>query len=324
MSVPPAELRDPLFILATPHSSSWTLSAMCGQHPQMYAVPELHLFVTHTIAEWLELCHPATFQMKHGLLRAVAQLFFGEQSESTVRQADGWLMRRSYVTTGFFLELLAEATHPRLLVEASPSIVHQLAFMERAYLMFPQARFLHLVWHPRAFAESVLESVGQLSRSGPLPPSHWLVQLASISIPGEGQKHSEQLGGILDPQGAWYCLNKNICEFLETVPKDQKLRVCGESLRTNADEFLEQIATWMDLRADEAAIQLMKHPERSPYAALGPSNAPFGTDVFLPGIPDLRFSGRVIEGLDEPLPWRSDGQRFFPEVKRLAREFGYK
>ena len=324
MSVPPAELRDPLFILATPHSSSWTLCAMCGQHPRMYAVPELHLFVAHTIAEWLELCAPATFEMNHGLLRALAQLFFGAQSESTIKQASGWLMRRSHVTTGFLLEILAEATHPRLLVEASPSIVHQLAFMQRAYLMFPHARFLHLVWHPRAFAESVLESVRLLSRSGPLPPSHWLVRLALTPMPTEDQNPSEQPGSVLDPQGAWYCLNKNICGFLDTVPKDQQLRVCGESLRADADEFFARIATWMDLQVDPTAIQLMKHPERSPYAALGPANAPFGTDVFLPGAPVLCAEGEVIEGLDEPLPWRDDGQGFFPEVKRLAREFGYK
>jgi hypothetical protein len=296
---------------------------MCGQHPQIYAVPELHLFVAENIAEWLEVCKSATFQMNHGLLRAVAQLFFGAQTESTVRQAAGWVRRRSHFTTGFLLETLAEATHPRLVVEASPSIVYHLDFMHRAYLMFPHGRFLHLVWHPRAFAESVLDSIRELSRSGPLPPSHWLVQLASISMPSARQDPSEQ-PSILDPQGAWYRLNKNICDFLDTVPERQKLRIRGESLRTNADEVLGQFAMWMALQTDSAAIQLIKHPERSPYATLGPSNAPFGTDVFLPGTPSFLSTGEESDSLDEPLPWREDGQGFFPEVKELAREFGYK
>jgi len=324
MSVRPAELADPLFILAAPHSSSWTLCAMLGQHPQMYAVPELHLFVAQTVAQWFDLCAPATFQMNHGLLRAVAQLFFGAQTESTVRQAAGWLMRRSHVTTGFLLETLAEMTHPRLLVEGSPSIVHQLDYMQRAYLMFPQAHFLHLVWHPRVFAESVWESIRELSRSGPLPPSHWLIQLASIAPPGGRQNSSEQPGAVLDPQWAWYCLNKNICTFLDSVHKDRQLRICGESLRTNAEGALGQIATWLDLRADEEAIQSMKHPDRSPYATLGPPNAPFGTDVFLPGTPSFYSKGKAIAGLDEPLPWRQDGQGFSGEVKQLARQLGYK
>lgn len=295
---------------------------MCGQHPQMYAVPELHLFVAQTMAEWLNLCESATFQMNHGLLRAVAQLFFGVQTESTVRQAAGWVRRRSHVTTGFLLETLAEATHPRLLVDASPSIVHHLDFMHRAYLMFPHGRFVHLVWHPRAFAESVLEGMRELSRAGPLPPSHWLVQLASISTPSAPQDPSEH--SILDPQGAWYRLNKNIRDFLDGVPERQKLRICGESLRMNADEVLGQFADWMGLRTDGAAIQLLKHPERSPYATLGPANAPFGTDAFLPGTPSLFSTSECKDSLDEPLPWRKDGQGFFPEVKELARDFGYK
>jgi sulfotransferase family protein len=324
MSVRPAELADPLFILATPHSSSWTLCAMLGQHPQMYAVPELHLFVAQTVAQWFELCAPASFQMNHGLLRAAAQLLFGAQTETTVRQADGWLMRRSHVTTGFLLECLAEMTHPRLLVEGSPSIVHQVDFLQRAYLMFPQAHFLHLVWHPRVFAESVWEGIREFSRSGPLPPSHWLIQLASTAPPVGGQNPSDQLGAVLDPQWAWYCLNQNICAFLNSLPKDQQLRICGESLRTNAEAVLGQVATWLSLRADGEAVESMKHPDRSPYATLGPPNAPFGTDVFLPGTPSFFFKGEAIGGLDEPLPWRQNGGGFSPEVKELARELGYK
>jgi hypothetical protein len=324
MSVHPAELKDPLFILATPHSSSWTLCAMLGQHPQMYAVPELHLFAAQTVTQWFELCAPATFQMNHGMLRAVAQLFFGAQTESTVRQAAGWLMRRSHVTTGFLLETLSEMTFPRLLVEGSPSIVHQLDYMQRAYLMFPQAHFLHLVWHPRVFAESLWESIRELSRSGPLPPSHWLIQLASIAAPAGGQDPREQPSAGLDPQWAWYCLNKNICTFLNSVHKDQQLRICGESLRTNAEAVLRQIATWLDLRTDGKAIEAMKHPDRSPYATLGPPNAPFGTDVFLPGTPSFFPNVEATDGLDAPLRWRQDGQSFSREVHQLAQELGYK
>jgi hypothetical protein len=119
-------------------------------------------------------------------------------------------------------------------------------------------------------------------------------------------------------------LNKNICAFLNSVQKDQQLRICGESLRTNAETVLGQIATWLNLRADGKAIELMKHPDRSPYATLGPPNAPFGTDVFLPGTPSFFSKVETTGGLDGPLPWRHDGQGFSPEVNQLARELGYK
>jgi hypothetical protein len=298
---------------------------MLGQHPQMYAVPELHLFVAQTIGDWLEFCAPATFQMNHGMLRAVGELFFGGQSELTVRQAAGWLARRSYFTTGFLLETLAKMTFPRLLVEGSPSIVSRLDYMQRAYFMFPEAHFLHLVWHPRVFAESVLQSIQEFSRSGPLPSSHWLIQLASIPEPADEQHPDQQPRAVLDPQGAWYSANKNICSFLAMVPKDHQLRISGEWLRTNPEAALRQVVTWLNLRGDEEAIQLMKHPHRSPYASLGPPNAQFGTDVFLPGTPSFFCKGEAVEQrLDEPLPWRQDGQSFSGEVKELARELGYK
>src|SRR5215469_18178227 len=105
-----------LVILGPPRSFTTVVSAMLGQHPQMYGLPEVHLFTAETMAEWWRQCAEATFNMDHGLVRVAAQLFFGDQSEDNSRRAAGWLQRRTHFTTGLLLETLAERVRPRMLV----------------------------------------------------------------------------------------------------------------------------------------------------------------------------------------------------------------
>jgi hypothetical protein len=70
-------------------------------------------------------------------------------------------------------------------------------------------------------------------------------------------------------------------------------------------------------------MEEMKHPERSPFACIGPSNARYGNDSFFLESPELRPGRASAKSLEGPLSWRSDGRGFAPAVLRLAREFGY-
>lgn len=293
---------------------------MLGQHPQMYGLPELHLFSGETIAEWWDVCSRESYDMDHGLVRTVAEVYFGSQTDATITRARGWLRRRSHITTGFLFEQLAERLSPLILVEKSPSVVYRLEFLQRALAMFPHARFLHLVSHPRTYAESVMEVIRELEKLQPLPRSHWLRHLASYPHSEFGDISSDSM---LDPQAGWYALNMNIVEFLTSVPDGRKRMVKGEDLLSSSDGSLLEINAWLGVRTDSEAVEAMRHPERSPYACDGPSVASFGSDMFvLPG-PLVRsdwLEGRSLEG---PLSWRDDGQGFSSEVKRLAKQFGY-
>ena len=307
-------VQRPLFILAAPRSFTSVVCAMLGQHPQMYGLPELHLFGAETIGEWWEICERTRPAMPHGALRAVAELFYGKQTEHTITLAGGWLRRRSHYTTGFLLESLAERVHPRFVVEKSPGTVRRPEFLRRAYRMFPDARFIHLVRHPRGQGESVLKFIDNASRTGPVP--RWLLHLAK-SAPRSKLRDSREL----DPQGGWYERNLNICEFLELVPADQKMRMRGEDILTDPSRHLQEIAGWLDVRTDAQAIEEMKHPERSPYACFGPKNARAGNDPSFLCDPVLRPAQVKRQSIEGPLHWRSG--EFRPKVKRLARKFGY-
>src|SRR5215469_4507088 len=110
-------MAQPLFLLAPPRSYTALTCAMLGQHPQMYDLPETHLFSAPTVAKWWEICSQSTFHMQDGLLRAVAQLYFAEQTDGAVKASAGWLRRRAHFTTGFLFEELAEKVRPLVLVE---------------------------------------------------------------------------------------------------------------------------------------------------------------------------------------------------------------
>jgi hypothetical protein len=309
-------VERPIFVLAPPRSFSSIVSTMLGQHPQMYGLPGLELFAAETIGEWWDLCSDATFPMAHGALRAVAQLFFGEQREESVKLARGWLRRRAHFTTGYLLEVLAERVHPRIVVDKSMSNIYQPKSLRRSAQMFPGARFIHLVRHPHGHAESVLKFLREREKEGRVSAAHWIRRLAAW--PGVNNDGTE-----LDPQRGWYVLHARIRKFLESVPSEQQLRIRGEDVVTDPDLHLRKIAGWLGLRTDAAAINEMKHPERSPYACFGPPGARFGNDRFFLENPALRPACAEPQSLEGPVGWLGDGRGFSSDVRRLAGEFGY-
>jgi hypothetical protein len=149
----------------------------------------------------------------------------------------------------------------------------------------------------------------------------WLRQLACFSAANAdelSQEHAE-----LDPQQAWLALNKNIGDFLEALPKTQKLRVRAEDVLRDPDATLFAIAEWLAIGSDAEAIKAMKYPERSPYARFGPEGARYGDDVAFLRSPSLPEPSAEHDDLDTPFSWRDDGEGFSPEVRALARAFGY-
>ena len=315
-----------LFVLAPPRSFSWKFCAALGQHPQMYGLPEMHLFTARTVGEWWKLWAASTFTMSDGTLRAIAETLFGRQTEEAIQSASGWLRRRSHFTTAMVFEVLAEKLHPRILVDKSPSMVYSVSTMQLAYRMFPEARFLHLVRHPSNHCNSVYEGLEALRTAGPIPERHWLMELAKYPqlLPSEFGNHDSL---DINPQRAWYALNNNICNFLESVPKDQQIRVRAEEFVTSTDKTLGRVARWMGLSTDADAIAEMKHPERSPYSTQGPPNARFGNDTLYLDTASLyksTYKSAPSTGRRKGGSKGSKAGGLLPEVVDLARRLGYR
>jgi len=176
---------------------------------------------------------------------------------------------------------------------------------------------MQLTRHPQGYGESVVKALRVAEEYGGAP--RWLRKLAT----GPSPFPERELECDFDPQKSWYRLNKNICEFLQFVPDEQKLRLHGEEILANPDTVLREICSWLGLRQDDETIEMMKHPERSPYACFGPQNARFGNDHFFLADPVLRPARDITRSLNGPLSWRDDGQGFLPEVMELAERFAY-
>ena len=312
-------VQRPLFILAPPRSFTSVVCAMLGQHPQMYGLPELHLFAAETVRDRTRLAEQKDFNIHHGLLRVIAQLYFGEQSEVTVRAARGWPRRRLHSTTGLLFEDLAQEVAPRVLVEKSPINVRHIGSLHRIGAMFPQARFIHLVRHPMSYGDSIVKYLKRRAERYP-------AGAGAARSPEACATRSKTSPGTprVDPQISWFELHTNICRFLETVEGSRQMRVRGEELLADPDRFLRQIADWMELRTDAAAIEAMKHPERSPYACFGPLGARGGNDPFFLEDPVLRPEKAMPLSLDGLPGWCRRPHGFLPKVKHLAKQFGYR
>jgi hypothetical protein len=297
---------DPVLILAPPRSFTSVVCGMLGQHPQLYGLPEVNLFVAETMAERAGFIAVPRWS-EHGLLRAVAELFGGAQTPQTVALAERWLEIRANCSCVSVFRELAERVSPRVLVEKSPRSVMSVEYLYRAVQAFPETRFIHLLRHPRTQGESLWKLGGELAARnmrgldyGTDPPT-------------------------VDFQKAWYSMNVNILTFLAGLPEEQQLQIRGEQIMRDPATHLREIAGWLGLRTDDQAVEAMLHPERSPFACVGPVGAALGNDPSFLREPALRpiKSDSQEPSLDGPLPWREDGGEFSDEVRELAMEFGY-
>lgn len=307
------DVPRPVFILAAPRSYSSLVGAMVGQHPELYGVPELNLFQCETIQEFNtgetpmgEKKSPFWKSMRHGLLRAIAQIYTGEQSLESVRMAERWLRSREDRTSAEVFAELAEAVAPLRIVEKSPGVLRHRAYLDRMLDAFPDAQFIHLVRHPIPQGESVLKAKGGIG-----------VLMALNAV--------DQTGPIaaLEPQIAWYDAQVQILRFLDTLPDEQFVTLRGEDLLNDLDGTLAELCRWLGVSDAPEAIAAMRHPEESPYSTMGPANAPLGNDVNFLKSPALREGEIKVPSLDAALSWRKDGASLHPRVRDLAQTFGY-
>ena len=302
-------MAEPLFLLAPPRSYTSLVNAMLGQHPQAFGLPELCLFnVEHLVDMWIGVEGENAERgamMRHGLLRAVAEIFGGEQNSQTVNMARSWASARETWETGRVFKEIVNAIDPLVAVEKSPSYAIAVPRMLGLLKAFPNARFLHLVRHPVAQSKSVMA----------INDGAFTMKVNAFEI---GEDYA-----MMEPQIAWHDVNLNIMEFLERVPAERKIRMRGEDIMADPENQLAAIARWAGLRDDPEAVDAMMHPERSPFACFGPISALFGNDPnFLSG-PTFRPHKPKIPPLNKPVPWRKDGKGLYPEVISLANEFGY-
>ncbi|MCB1700662.1 MAG: sulfotransferase [Halioglobus sp.] len=298
-------MSAPLILLAPPRSFTSVTSAMLGQHPQMYGLPEVHLFVADTVGELFFYYKITGPRRSHGLLRTIAEVYMKTQNKKTIDLAKAWLIKNKNMPTAEVFHKIVSKIDPKIIVEKSVTTVWKPANLQRVEKVIPNARYIHLTRHPRGQCESMMEALETESGLTPQMQDH------STTPP------------TTDPQILWYNINSNIVDFLKDIPKERHMRIRGEDVLQNPDKHLREMSEWLGLRTDDEAIDEMKHPERSPFSKLGPPNAPFGNDPKFIKDPALRPARAKSQSLEGSLSWRDDIPGFTDEVKAMAKSFGY-
>lgn len=302
-------MSAPLFLLAPPRSYTSVINAMIGQHPQMFGLPELNLFNVEKVKHlWGRVSNDIgdDTSRRHGLLRAVAEIYGGEQTCETIIMAQHWAAAHEDWDTGAIYKKIVDKIHPLIAVEKSPAYTLSTQRLKNIFRTFPNARFIHLVRHPIPQSRSVMKL-----RDG-------IFALFVNAIDFDGDR------ATLEPQIAWHDININILNFLSMVPDDQQIRLRGEKIMEHPREQLVNICKWLGIRHDSKVIEEMMHPERSPFACYGPITALFGNDPNFLRRPAFRPHVPKLPAMDAPLPWRNDGKGLCSEVIELSKEFGYK
>jgi Sulfotransferase family len=305
---------DPIFVLASPRSFSSLITAMIGQHPELYGMPELNLFQCETVADFNSgmsasggVKSPFWGVMRHGLLRAIAQIHAGEQTPESIRMAERWLkLREDWTSAEVMIDLFA-AVAPRRVIEKSPAILRDRAFLDHIIEVFPHARIIHLVRHPVPQGKSALAAKGGAAV---------LMTLNSVD-------YRDPEEAVLDPQISWHDAQMQILSFLDTLPDEQFVTIRGEDFLNDLDGHLPALCDWLGISSAPEALAAMRRPEDSPYSCVGPANARLGNDPNFLNSPALREVHFAVPALDAPLPWRTDGQILHPRVQELARALGY-
>jgi hypothetical protein len=293
-----------VFILCSARSYSSVVTAMIGQHPELYGFPELKLFAYSTLGELAaslpDDARRAGFAHRSpGLVRAVAELVFGGQSLEALKAGGAWLAERPEWSGEAVFDLLTDKIHPRRAVEKSPEHVAEAEPLQRLAGAYVNARYLHLARHPVATVNSMHEHLRTHLRGY---NSDELVQYCVSS---------------------WLETYARIVEFAKRIPDDRILQVRAEDLLNNSSLELARVASWLGVRTDENAIDSMMHPERSPYGAFAPagSGVSGGSDPAFLADPRLH-SVEVAEALDLPT-WWPIGKADRDDVDQARAALGY-
>ena len=292
----------PVFVLAPARSYSSVIVTMLGQHPSLYGFPELALFRAETVARLLSdppnwRGTPTRTRMA-GLLRALALRHHGEQSPDAVVRAYSWLECRRGWTVAHVLDHLLTGVAPLTGIEKSPESSAHEDFLARVCAAYPRARFLHVVRHPTTSIQSMYRVWKDLG--------YWNV------TPG--------LFGQFC-LGVWLHQHSRIARLGARLPPDRFLRVRSEELLTNPFQVLEELCRWLGIDYAPECIAPMLHPERSPFAQVGPEGATGGQDPDFLASPVIRHVG-TPSVIEFPRDWVLDPWTVVA-VARLAEHFGY-
>jgi hypothetical protein len=293
----------PIFVLAPARSNSSVVASMVGMHPQLYGFPELSLWRGETVRDLITEQPnarglPARARTA-GLARSVAEVFTGRQDHESIAWARQWLDDRGDWDVACVFDQLQGRVAPLIALEKSPENSNRQDYLERLSMAYPHARFLHVTRHPVPTVRSMYQAWKPMNLWD-VPDDLYYMHLL----------------------GTWLFQHGRIRGFTESLPPERWMRVRSEDVLNDPLGTLPRICRWLGLDSGEAAVEAMRHPEKSPYARLGPENALGGNDPGFLQAPKPRRAP-LLDSLDLPSEWTVDPWTNVAVVE-MAAALGYR
>ena len=296
----------PIMVVGVPDAGVHRLAAMLGMHPRALPLPEMALCLADTVDDLLSIADMADEGVIDGLLRALADYFGSGQTDAGIASARDWLQRRGGWSTQTVLQALVERIQPRDAVMPDTQAGWRPSWLDRMVEAHPEIRIVHLVRHPRT---QCTEIAAHLRRESFVPPDY--KDFGATDWPR------------IDPQLAWFRINRNIERALQELSPGRSRKVRLEELYADVDHTLYDLLEWLNWPVSNDLIERMLHPESGRFARIGPSAAPGGGDTAFLRDPGFSGAPRRRVAMAGALPWREDISGFSREIKQLAQEFGY-
>lgn len=296
----------PILVFGAPFCGTSLLAQMLGSHPDLAAMPELRLGLADEVDELLEIFAISQAPIGDGLRRAVAEHLTGGQHARGIAAADAWLEAQRGRTTAALLTDLAAAVAPRRLVIPDSEAAlrpHELLRWQR---LAPTATLVHSLRHPQLHGRVW---------------SRWLS--SQLFVPADYRDHAvSPAPAVVEPQIPWLRCNRNLERWWALQPH---VRLRMETLEAAPQATLAALVMAVGAAAVPAAVlETMLEAGASPFAGLGPSDAPRGLEmeVLDPVLEGLQLPP-VPPTLDDAVSWRADGRGLDPAVSADARAYGY-
>jgi hypothetical protein len=221
-----ATLR-PVYIVGMPRSGTTWLAWLLAQHPAVTTLHQSGLFYAfdHLRKWWTRDVRFSRWSWKDGAPPPPGALY---DVSSSARELSLGELHAQCRRMGAYIygALAARSPGLRVVVEQTPEHLALASFIE---VVFPEARFLHLVRDPRAVYVSMREAISSWADAGSFPTSP--IQAAAA------WKRSVRLGG----------------ELAQRTPNYRLVRY--ETLHTDGPAELGRILAWLGLPTDAAACE---------------------------------------------------------------------
>ena len=219
----PGKNPPAIFVLSPPRSGSTLLRVMLAGNKRLFSPPELDLLSFNTLQERKEAFSDEGLEIwLQAPIRAIMELkgMEAQQAAQLMHQYEA----RNLSVKEFYAEL-QKMLGDRLLVDKTPTYPFNPHILQRAETDFDNALYVHLVRHPYAMIYSFIEA-----------------KLDQNFFRYEHNFTRRQLAELI-----WIVSNRNILDFLETIPEERQYNLRFEDLLHDPQHELQPLCQFLNI-----------------------------------------------------------------------------